>query len=69
MVNFASNARPISATRIQRQWPFLATKEIESVDGRVDCLYRLLIAHRISRRDAAQQIHALIREPQDSTTR
>lgn len=51
---------PLSASAIRRQWPFLNHQDVESIDGRVDQLYRVLIARRVSRGEAAKQIHALL---------
>jgi hypothetical protein len=46
---------------VSKTWPFLDENEIREIDGRVDRLYRTLLAHRVSRGDAARQIHRFIR--------
>jgi hypothetical protein len=60
---------PLTSDQILQRWPFLTLQEAEQIEGRVDGLYRALLHHRISRVEAARQIHALVRDVESSSAR
>lgn len=61
-MNVNSVSDPIGRPdELSRTWPFLDEDEIRDIGGRVDRLYRTLLAHDVSRGDAARQIHRFVR--------
>jgi len=58
----------LTAVQILQRWPFLSEQEAAQIEGRVDSLYRALLHHRISRVEAARQIHTLMQNAESAAS-